>query len=446
MGKASSKFVCQNCGYESRKWLGQCSECNSWGSMLEESDMEVVSGKVDMQSVLEIKTMKSISSSTVQRFSSGIVEFDRVLGKSGQSEGFVEGQVILLSGEPGIGKSTLLLQVLFNNVLHGMDTIYISAEESEGQISLRADRLISNNKKLDKEKLSNLRVASAFNVEGIIEAVRKEKPKCLIIDSIQTIFSVDSRSIPGSVSQVKICANKLVNYAKSENVILIIVGHITKDGVIAGPKLLEHLVDTVLQLEGDEKTGVRIIRSLKNRFGQTNEVGLFEMSSGGLMDLSNPTQFLVSEGSMIGVCRSVAIEGSRPVIIEVQSLLNNTPFSLPKRVSEGIPVARMQRIAAILSRYSKLQFADKDIYIKISGNLKVDDPGIDLAIALSLYSSYKNKGLSPSCIAFGELNLTGRIGKVIRNDDRSRESKRHGFTSIISGETLQSVDELGKLF
>ncbi|MBD3362409.1 DNA repair protein RadA [Candidatus Dojkabacteria bacterium] len=445
MSKPKNVFVCTNCGGEFSRWLGRCPDCNEWGTLSEEEKVETSSSNRQYKKIKPLDLSK-VKKQELERISSKFGEFDRVLGGStfDKTTGFTPGQVILLSGEPGVGKSTLLLQLLLKLGEENIKSLYVSAEESLAQVAQRAYRIKSGQEfKLEDY---DVKVLNGYEVEGIISAVRKVGPKILVVDSIQTIFSNDSNSLPGSVSQVKLCSSKLVNFAKSEKIVLILVGHINKEGMIAGPKVLEHMVDSIFRIEGDEKTNIKILRSLKNRFGPTNEIGLFKMTSQGLKDLKDPSKMFKFEKDekLVGVCKSIVVEGQRPLVVEVQALTNKTPYSLPKRVAEGIPLARLQRIGAIISKYTAINFMDKDIYIKIAGGLKVDDPAMDLAVALSMISSLKKKSLSFDLISLGELNLTGSISDVPRFAERAKEAKRLGYKTIISSKNYKKVSELVK--
>ncbi|MCA9385606.1 DNA repair protein RadA [Candidatus Dojkabacteria bacterium] len=449
MGKSNSIFSCTNCGAQYSKWVGQCSECSEWGTVEEEVVLDTKSvSSVRSSDIKKPRKVADITKEPLHRISTGLVEFDRVLGKSygDDKAGFVPGQVMLLSGEPGIGKSTILLQLVFKTVSQGKKCLYVSGEESEGQIALRVERLLHHDSNAGSI-IDDIEILHQTLIEGVLEIIDSSSPPDLIIiDSIQTMVSDDSKSIAGSVSQVKTVVDKLVRYAKTYNVAMVVVGHITKSGSIAGPKLLEHMVDTVLQLEGDDQSDIRMMRSLKNRFGPTNEVGLFRMMQSGLEDLSDPSELFAGGGKkdVVGVCRSIVIEGQRPMIVEVQALTSQTPFSLPKRVAEGVPVARIQRIAAILSKYARVNFSEQDIYIKIAGNIKVQDPAIDLAIALALISTVKNKKVVTTSVAIGELHLTGGVAAVPRLEDRIQEAKRLGYKTVASSKNLYAISDLLK--
>ncbi|MBN1916183.1 DNA repair protein RadA [Candidatus Dojkabacteria bacterium] len=426
MSKSSNIFVCSNCAYESPKWAGQCPNCNEWGTLIESIKQQNTSSKAISQKV-EIRNLSDIKSLETKRISTGFSEFDRVLGGVEGSQGFVTGEVILVSGEPGIGKSTLLLQIISNLSEKGKNVMYVSAEESAEQIFVRAKRLLG--KKIEKTKIPMM---NSSDIDSILDTLEKEKPKFVVIDSIQTVFTNEIRSLPGGTSQVKECASRITTFAKRNNVTVIIVGHVTKEGIVAGPKLLEHLVDCVINLEGETNSGYRILRTGKNRFGSTNEVGVFEMTDKGLADVENISKLFIGEhvNGAVGVCTSAIIEGNRILLVEVQALTNTTPFALPKRVSEGISNSKLQLLCAILSRHAGINIIDKDVYVNIAGGLKVKEPAIDMAICLAIASSAKNKSLKSDSIAFGEVSLTGDIRAVSRMGDREREAKRLGYKHL----------------
>jgi len=437
--KDNNIYVCSNCDAESTKWLGQCPQCSSWSTLVEvamsDSAVGNYSSKVyNSPSSIKLKKIGDIEEVELKRISSEFSELDRVLGG-----GFVENSVVLISGEPGIGKSTLLLQVI-KNVSASKKSVYISAEESIAQISLRGKRIFPSDK-LDID------IASGSNVEDIIDLINKNNFKFAIIDSIQTLASGESRGLPGGFAQVKAVSSKLVSYAKASGVTLVIVGQITKQGSIAGPKLLEHLVDVVLQLEGDESQGYRMLRSLKNRYGSANEIGLFEMSDRGLVEIKDPMFNFGDDSNKIaaGVVTAAISEGNRTILIEIQALTVSTPYSLPKRVAEGITKSRMELITAIISKYSKLRLNDKDVYIKISGGLKIKDPGLDLPIALAIISSLKSKPVLKNVVAYGEISLSGKIKQNIsRKGDREKEIKRLGYKSFY--DAYRGVRTVAQLF
>lgn len=430
----STIFSCSNCGYESAKWLGQCPSCQSWSSMIE-VDNEIASA-IQSQDDLLIVDLAKIDQHSLSRQTTGFDEFDRVLGG-----GLVKGSVVLMSGEPGIGKSTLLLQILAN-LAKTKKSVYISAEESAEQIALRANRVL---KSADK----NINLVSGFEVEGILNLVKKEKFEYLILDSVQTLYAEDVRGLPGGYAQVKSVASRIVNFAKKNDVTVILVGQITKEGALAGPKLLEHLVDIVLHLEGDEDRGFRVLRSLKNRFGSINEVGLFEMDEAGMHGVSDPAYYFRAkdESEKIGVCPAAIVEGNRVFIIEVQALSSSTPFSLPKRVAEGISKSKLELITAIISKHAKAYLADKDVYINLSGNFKIKDPALDLPIMLALMSSLLDKPLPKDLVVYGEVSLTGYLRPVVKQTMRDNEIKRLGYKSFTKEYSkLKRVAELKAIF
>lgn len=365
--KKTSVFRCTNCDYESSKWMGMCPNCKEWNTFEEENIVTTKSGKKTSGEGAKVIYINEVVKEDLERISTGLSEFDRVLGrnpsfdKKKEVNGLVKGSVTLLSGEPGIGKSTLLLQACVQFASSKMKVAYVSAEESVTQIAIRAERTIQNKKDLEKVIFIN-----NYNVDKIISTLEEEKIEIAVIDSIQTIASEESMGNPGGTSQVKHCASKLINFAKSNNVTLFIVGHINKEGSIAGPKILEHLVDCVIQIEGERGGELRIIRTLKNRFGPTNEVGIFRMEEGGLVDVVDPYSLFNSEKPSPGTAKSAIIEGNRVLVVEVQSLVSPTIFPLPKRVSEGFSLSRLQIICAIIQKYLKINLSDKDVYVNIA--------------------------------------------------------------------------------
>ncbi|MEI7579802.1 MAG: DNA repair protein RadA [bacterium] len=431
MSKKGTVYVCSECGYESVRWLGQCPDCKAW-STLEESDISVRQLSTSSESI-KVRQLSHIEKSELKRLDSGFAEFNRVLGG-----GLVEGSAVLISGEPGIGKSTLLLQ-LIRNISNSKKALYVSAEESIEQIALRGVRLFG-------EKLPEINLASAFAVEKVLDLIAQEKYQFVILDSIQTFYSLESKGLPGGFSQVKSVASKLVSFAKQYGVTMILVGQITKEGSIAGPKLLEHLVDVVLELEGKNEYGFRMLRSLKNRFGSINEVGLFEMTDVGMSEISDPMVYFKDDvmEPRVGVCFTAVNEGNRIILLEVQALTVATTYSLPKRVAEGIAKSRLELISAIISKYVNSQIKDKDIYIKIAGGIKVQDQGVDLAVCLAILSSLSKKALPAKTVAFGEISLAGKIRTGIsRLADREREIERLGYTSF--AKSYKQITELAQL-
>lgn len=409
--KKQIRFVCDSCGYESANWFGKCPNCQAWNTA-----KEFTIGKSQKKTSKKITPLKlsQIKKTEISRISAKIGELDRTLGG-----GFVPGQTILFAGEPGIGKSTLLLQLADK-----IDNItYVSGEESTGQIKLRAQRLNLSAK--------TLTIISETDIDSILHSLKK--PDLLVIDSIQTMQSSSLNSSPGSISQVKVTANLIINYAKKNNLPTIIVGHITKEGTTAGPKLLEHLVDSVIYFEGEKYSNLRLLRCLKNRFGPTDEVGVFKMTNKGLLEVKNPSRLFISETTqktkkgIIGACFTVAMEGSRPFLAEIQALVVSTFLAVPRRVVTGLSYNRVQLITAVLQKHSRLPLYQYDIYTSVAGGLKIEEPAADLAIALAIASSYKNKPLPPKTCAFGEIGLLGEIRRVGDEKKRLSQAKKLGF-------------------
>ncbi len=422
MAKKTSLYICSNCAYESTRWLGQCPQCSEWGSLEETDGSQISAALAAIDTVKLADLAKSTSKEESKRITTGVGEFDRVLGG-----GLVRSEVVLISGEPGVGKSTLLMQLLFNLVQAGQKALYVSAEESVEQLALRAQRLLG---KIPDHTM----VASAFELNSILAVIEKEKSQFVIIDSIQTIYMEDVAGLPGGFAQVRAVSSKLVSYAKQRGVTFILVGQITKQGNVAGPKLLEHLVDVVMQLEGEERSGLRLLRSYKNRYGSINEVGLFEMTDKGMEEVTDPSAYLNEEGDAgrVGVCKAAVLEGNRVILLEAQVLSSQTPFSLPKRVAEGISKSKLEVLSAIVSRYTKISFANQDLYVNIAGGIKIKDPAVDLAIVLAMISSVKNIILPAKLVAYGELSLTGVIKKVTRQELRQAEVTRLGYKDFYS--------------
>jgi len=413
MSRLEKLFICNNCAYESNRWLGQCPNCRKWNS-LEEIEPKLEINNTQLRSLRIAKTA-SIKKESMVRISTGFGELDRILGG-----GMVPSEVVLISGEPGIGKSTLLLQLL-ESQQHG---VYISAEESIEQIGMRFNRIYPNSK-------TDMELISCFDLETIIAKLNEIKPKFLVVDSIQTVYSQEARGLPGGVSQIKTVASKLVNYAKANGIITFIVGQITKEGDVAGPKLLEHLVDVVMQLEGDERFDFRVLRCYKNRFGPTTEVGLFEMGENGMQEVKNPSLYFLREvnDDRVGVCPGIINEGNRIIIVEVQALTVKSYFSIPKRVTEGITKSRLELISAIISKYTKFRINEYDVFLNIAGGIKSYDPMLDMAIANAIISSLLEKPLKRDIIAFGEVALTGQIRFNKQKERIEKEIKRLGYSA-----------------
>ncbi|MCR4615179.1 MAG: DNA repair protein RadA [Clostridiales bacterium] len=420
--KSKNVFVCSECGYESAKWFGCCPGCNEWNTMVEEyrtsPSKEKSNGAVSIGGI-EALTLENIADDTEQRYSTGLNELDRVLGG-----GIVKGSLILLSGDPGIGKSTILLQIC-QSLAQGLNVIYVSGEESSHQIKLRAKRLNVNP--------PMLKIMSETDVQKIAEYLRVNKPDLVIIDSIQTMNFTEVSSSAGSVAQVRESTNVLMRVAKDLDVPIIIVGHVNKDGNIAGPKVLEHIVDAVLYFEGERHLSYRILRAVKNRYGSTNEIGVFEMTDKGLKEVENPSLMLISgrPKNTSGSCVACVMEGSRPILAEVQGLVTPTAFGNPRRMSTGFDYNRVSMLLAVLEKRAGYFFGNMDAYINVVGGLKLDEPASDLSVALALVSSLKDVPFRDDALAFGEIGLGGEIRTVGNCEQRIKEATRLGFNRCI---------------
>ena len=435
--KNKTIFVCSACGYESAKWYGKCPQCGEWNTM-EETAPVVTSTKAGGSRrgapVATVKKLKEIDSAIEARLQTGVKEFDRVLGG-----GIVEGSLILLSGDPGIGKSTILLQIC-QKLGTDKKLLYISGEESARQIKLRADRLQVNTE--------NLYILAQTDVGVIIETIKAEKPDLVIIDSIQTMVIDELSSTAGSITQVRESTNAFMHLAKSMGIPIFIVGHVNKDGGIAGPKVLEHIVDTVLYFEGERNYSYRILRSAKNRFGSTNEIGVFEMTQLGLQEVENPSLLMLSgrPKNTSGTCVACTMEGSRPILAEVQGLVTASGFGTPRRMCNGFDYNRMNMIVAVLEKRAGYFFNGMDIYLNIVGGLKLDEPAADLSVAMALVSSLKDQVAGEHTLAFGEIGLAGEIRSVNNCEQRINEAKRLGFTRcIIPSHNYKALSKATKL-
>lgn len=413
-------FFCKECGYESAKWLGQCPGCHEVGSFVEE---QVSTGKVK-RSVNRLGNkpvlLNEVSAEDEERTTTGFSELDRVLGG-----GVVPGGLILVGGDPGIGKSTLLLQVCRNMAANGKQVLYISGEESLKQIKFRANRM--------GDFTDNIRLLAETNLDVIEDEILELKPDIVVIDSIQTIYREDISSAPGSVSQVRESTNTLMQLAKGHTIPIFIVGHVTKEGVVAGPRVLEHMVDTVLYFEGDRHATYRIIRGVKNRFGSTNEIGVFEMRNNGLQQVLNPSEFML-EGRPTDASGSVVaclMEGTRPILVEIQALITHTNFGMPRRTAVGTDYNRVNLLMAVLEKRLGIQMGDYDAYVNIAGGLKINEPALDLALVIALLSSFKNKTIDSETIVFGEVGLSGEVRAVSQIEQRVMEAKKLGFKRCI---------------
>ncbi len=414
MAKTSSMYICNSCAYETSRWLGQCPSCKEWNTF-EETTSDLPLAQISSSSLV-VKRLNEVEYDTLERVSTGFSEFDRVLGG-----GMVPAEVVLISGEPGIGKSTLLLQVLANL----SSSLYVSAEESLQQVALRGKRL-----KLPIN--TNLQIVNGFEINGIINKIAELRPEIVVIDSIQTVFSEEVRGLPGGISQIKSVASKIIKFAKEQGIMLYIVGQVTKEGSVAGPKLLEHLVDVVLELEGDNKMDYRVLRCLKNRFGPTTEIGIFEMGELGMIEVANPSLYFVesSGAARIGVCPGVIMEGNRLIIVELQALTTKSFFPMPRRVAEGVSKNRLELLVAILAKYTKFDISDKDVFVNIAGGLRAQESMLDLPVALAIISSHANIPLPDNLVAFGEISLTGQIRVSKRVGQVEKECKRLGYKTF----------------
>ncbi len=421
MAKVKTKYICQQCGYETVKWWGICPECGIGGSMVEEIYIPKETAKVKKQSSHLQKSidLKSVEATKSDRFTTHISELDRVLGG-----GIVKGSLVLIGGDPGIGKSTLLLQLAYN-VSKEKKVLYISGEESVQQIKLRASRLFSDG--------ANILILAETNLDTIEAEILAVMPDVVIIDSIQTVSSPELTSIAGSVSQVKEATGRLMNISKVNNISCFLVGHVTKEGAIAGPRVLEHLVDTVLYFEGERFNIYRMIRAVKNRFGSTNELGVFEMTDKGLKEVSNPSKLLLSEHSTgaPGTAIVCTMEGSRPMLVEIQALVAHTTFAVPRRTATGIDFNRLNMIIAVLERRAGFRMQSQDVYVNLTGGIKIYEPSLDLGIACAVASSFSNREIKNNVAFFGEIGLTGEIRSVSFSEKRINEALKLGFDEVI---------------
>lgn len=422
MSKSNTIFVCSNCGNDSPKWLGKCPACGEWNTYYEEKVVKEKSSGQRRISASETVKLNSVETSKYERYKTGYEELDRVLGG-----GLVQGSLVLLGGEPGIGKSTLIIQICDKVNVNG-PVLYVSGEESASQIKMRADRLNINNE--------NIYFLGETSIELIDEAINKIKPGLLIIDSIQTMYSDDISSAPGSVSQVRESTSKIMMMCKKQNITTIIIGHVTKDGAIAGPRVLEHMVDTVLYLEGERYFAYRVLRGVKNRFGSTNEIGLFEMRDIGMTEIDNPSEIMITErdDNPSGSVVVASIEGTRPMLIEIQALVTPTAFGMPRRTGIGIDYNRLALLMAVLEKRASLPLNNQDAYVNVVSGIRLDEPATDLGISLAIASSYKNIPLPKDLVAIGEIGLTGEIRTVNSLEKRVREADRMGFKTCIISE------------
>lgn len=421
-------FFCQNCGHEENKWLGQCPMCKQWNTFVEEAVTVTKSSTVKQAKETEVVPLKNVVTDNEDRVSTTIEELDRVLGG-----GIVPGSLILVGGDPGIGKSTLLLQVCQKLCEQKKRVLYISGEESLKQIKLRANRM--------GEFTEELLLLCETNLEIIKNIIEKRKPDMVVIDSIQTMYSEDVGSAPGSVSQVRESTNVFMQLAKGLGITIFIVGHVTKEGTVAGPRVLEHMVDTVLYFEGDRHASYRILRGVKNRFGSTNEIGVFEMRQNGLVEVENPSEFMLSgrpenaSGSVV----ACSMEGTRPILLEIQALVCNSNFGMPRRTAAGTDYNRVNLLMAVLEKRAGIHMSNADAYVNIAGGMKINEPAIDLGIVMALVSSYKNLPIDEKTIVFGEVGLSGEVRAVNMPEQRVAEAKKLGFETCIMPEVSVSV-------
>lgn len=435
-GKQATVFFCQECGYESSKWLGQCPGCKQWNTFVEEnvrtsSAPGMGGGRASFSSALNQNKpvkLREITGGSEERFTTHMEEMDRVLGG-----GIVKGSLVLVGGDPGIGKSTLLLQVCRHLAKDRKEVLYISGEESLQQIRLRAERL--------GDFSDTLSLLCETNVDAVEDAIRKSSPAVVVIDSIQTMYQEQVSSAPGSVSQVREVTGRFLQLAKGLDITVFLVGHVTKEGTVAGPRVLEHMVDTVLYFEGDRYASYRILRSVKNRFGSTNEIGVFEMRQEGLAEVQNPSEFMLSgrpegaNGSVV-VCSS---QGTRPIMLEVQALVCRTNFGFPKRQSTGIDFNRINLLMAVLEKRIQMQIGDCDAYVNVAGGIRVQEPAIDLGIVMAIASSFKNRAVPEDVVVFGEVGLSGEVRAVNMAQVRVQEAKKLGFSTVILPESNRAA-------
>ncbi len=434
MAKSTMVYFCKECGYETSKWLGQCPGCGQWNSMVEEPARKKVVAKVSnvKEGQSKVSPITDISLEAEEKLSTGLGELDRVLGG-----GIVKGSLILVGGDPGIGKSTLLLQVCKNISERDNKVLYISGEESLKQIKIRANRM--------GEFSNNLLLLCETSLDNIEVTIKRENPKVVVIDSIQTMYKEDVAAAPGSVSQVRESTNILMQIAKNFGISIFVVGHVTKEGVVAGPRVLEHMVDTVLYFEGDRHAAYRILRGVKNRFGSTNEIGVFEMTKDGLAEVQNPSEFMLSgrpeesSGSVV----ACSIEGTRPMLVEIQALVCKTNFGMPRRTAAGTDFNRVNLLMAVLEKRLGYNLSQCDAYVNIAGGIKINEPALDLAIVMAIMSSYKDRAISNNTICFGEVGLSGEVRAVNMAEQRVLEAKKLGFeVCILPKVSLESIGRI----
>ncbi len=421
MAKKKIKYVCQECGAESARWLGKCPMCGKWNTLVEEVVEDIpVKTEHALTTAYEMpRRIAEVDLAELPRFSTGSGELDRVLGG-----GLIPGSIILIAGDPGVGKSSLTLAICAYIANNGRRVLYVTGEESSRQIRMRAERL--------NALADELFICAENNLERIVKHVEKVEPELLIVDSIQTIYKSDIESAPGSVSQVRECSAALMRLAKSHGVTTFIIGHVTKDGNLAGPRVLEHIVDTVLFFEGERNADFRVLRAIKNRFGATSEIGLFEMRNSGLADVPDASKlFLPEKFEDTGSVIVPTVEGTRPLLVEIQALVAPTPFMPPRRTSDSVDIKKIQLLLAVLEKRLHLTIGSCDVYMKTAGGIKIDEPATDLPMTIALASSFANRKILPQCVIFGEVGLSGEIRAVSKARQRVEESARMGFQNII---------------
>lgn len=433
MAKVKSKWICQQCGYETAGYLGKCPECGSWSSFVEEIQSNIKPQNISPQGITNDSKPSLINDIHIGeevRVSTNISEFDRILGG-----GLVQGSLVLIAGDPGIGKSTILLQTSGELTKNGQKILYVSAEESASQLKLRANRLgiVSD----------NLYVYPQTNLESIRQQITEIQPDTIIVDSIQAIYSQTVSSSAGSVSQIRECCNILMQIAKTQNITVIVIGHVTKDGNIAGPKILEHMVDVVISFEGDKYKSYRMLRSMKNRFGNTSEVGIFEMQTQGLVEVKNPNELFLNERSQDTIPGSAIIvtnEGTRPLLVEIQALVGTTPYPTPRRVTNGVDTSRLLQILAVLEKRVGLNLSKQDVYVNVMGGIEIDEPSADLGIALAIATCARDVVVDPQTVIIGEIGLSGEIHPVSNIEKRLNEAVTSGFKKAIIPYANRSVE------
>jgi DNA repair protein RadA/Sms len=432
MAKINTVYLCQNCGHSAAKWLGKCPSCGQWNTFVEEYVTKESKSKPLLPSSTKAIPLKEVVSSETQRYVTTDHELNRVLGG-----GIVPGSLVLIGGEPGIGKSTLMLQAAIQ--MTGVKVLYISGEESESQIKLRAERISGEN--------PECYICTEVKTQAIVHLAKELRPSLVVIDSIQTLRNEYIESAPGSVSQIRECTSDLMRFAKDENIPVFLIGHITKDGSIAGPKILEHMVDTVLQFEGDRHNTYRILRTIKNRFGSTSEIGIYEMQGTGLRQVSNPSEILISQRDeqVSGISISSALEGLRPLLIETQALVSSAVYGTPQRTANGYDGKRLNMLLAVLEKKCGFRLAVQDVFVNIAGGLRIDDPGIDLGIVSAILSSYHDIPLSDKAVFVGEVGLSGEIRSISRAEQRINEASKLGYEDIYISKSSLSGLNLKKL-